>query len=81
MSISNVKYSPKNKLPDEIHKSLKCAIKQENDIRNSTKLVIEEIEKENLTNSNSKQLQLIFGSVKNAYINTGKYYNIKHVQV
>lgn len=80
-SISKVKYSSKNKLPDDVHKSLKSAIKLEKEIRNSTKNIIEDIEKESSINSNSNQLQLVCESIKSSVANTGKYYNIKHVQV
>lgn len=81
LSVSKVKYSSHNKLPDDEHKSLKSAIKLEKEIRNSTKSIIEDIEKENSINSNSNQLQLVCESIKSWYTNTGKYYNIKHVQV
>lgn len=76
-----MKYNSKNKLPDDAHKSLKSAIKLENEIINSTKCIIEDIEKESSIHSNSKQLQLVCESIKSSFTNTGKYYNIKHVQV
>lgn len=81
ISIFKVKYNSKNKLPDDVHKSLKSAIKLDKEIKYSTKCIIEDMEKENSVNSNSKQLQLVCESVKSSFINTGKFYNIKHVQV
>lgn len=81
ISIYKIKYSSKNKLPDDIYKSLKAAIKLDKELENTTKYFIEEIEKENFTNFNSKQLELLCGFVKDFNENTNKYYNIKHVQV
>lgn len=81
ISVSKVKYSSNNKLQDDIHKSLKSAMKLEKEIRNTTINIIEDIEKESSINLNSNQLHLVCESVKSSFTNTGKYYNIKHVQV
>lgn len=81
LSLIKVKYNSKNKLPDDTHKSLKSAIKLEKEIENTTKTIIEEIENENLIDSNSKQLELVMDSVRNSNEKQIKYYNIKHIQV
>lgn len=81
LSLYKVKCSLKNKLPDETYKSLKSAIKLEKKIENSTKIIVEEIEKENFNHSISKQLEFMCESVKNSNKNKTNYYNIKHVQV
>lgn len=76
-----MKYNSKNKLPDDTYKSLKSAIRLEKDIENTTKTIIEEIEKENLINSITKQLESVCESTKKDNENMIKYSNIKHVQV
>lgn len=81
ISLYKVKSSSKNKLPDEIYKYLKSAIKLEKDIENITKIVIDEIEKENFNSSNIKQLEFVCDSIKKSNENTTNYYNIKHIQV
>lgn len=82
ISVYKIKYGLKNKLPDDTFKSLKYAIKLDKDIRNMDESIIEEIEKENLIESNVKQFELIRGSANESNENTTrKYYNIKHVQV
>lgn len=81
LSLYKVKYSLTNKLPDETYKYLKSAIKLEKEIENSTKIIIEEIEKENFNDSISKQLEFVYESVKISNENKTNYYNIKHVQV
>ncbi|XP_026810785.1 uncharacterized protein LOC113552228 [Rhopalosiphum maidis] len=79
ISIYKIKYNSKNKLPDDTYKYLKAAIKLDKELENTTKLFIDEIEKDNFTNMNSKQLELVCGAVKNYNENTNKYYNIKHI--
>lgn len=76
-----MKYNSKNKLPDDTYKFLKSAIRLEKDIENTTKTIIEEIEKENLINSITKQLESVCESTKKDNENMIKYSNIKHVQV
>lgn len=81
ISLYKVKYSLKNKLPDDTYKSLKSAIKLEKEIEISIKIIVEELEKENIKHSNSKQLEFVLESVKNSNENKTMYYNLKHVQV
>lgn len=82
ISIYKVKYGLKNKLPDDTFKSLKSGLKLDKDITNMIKSIVKEMEKENLLDSNAKQLKLICGSIKDFNENmTRKYYNIEHVQV
>lgn len=81
ISIHKVHYNSKNKIPDDLFKYLKTAVKLEKEIENTTKIIIEEIEKENLFNLNSKQLILVCEFLKNSNKNAIKYYSIKHVQV
>lgn len=80
ISIYKIKYNSNNKLPDDTYKSLKSAIKLEKEIGNTTKTIIEEIEKENVINSNTKQLESVCESIKDSK-NIIKYSNIKHIQV
>lgn len=80
ISIYKVKYNSKNKLPDDTYKYLRAAIKLDKEIGNTTKFFIDEIEKDNFTNLNSKQLELVCLPAKN-YENTIKYFNIKHILV
>lgn len=81
ISIYKIKYNSKNKLPDDTYKYLKAAIKLDKELGNTTKIFIDEIETDNFTNMNSKQLELVCGAVKNYNENTNKYYNIKHILV
>lgn len=82
ISVYKVKYGLKNKLPDDTFKSLKSAIKLDKDIGNTNKFIIEEMEKENLIESNAKQLKLVCESIKDSNKNANrKYYNIKQLQV
>lgn len=81
ISLYKVKYHLKMKLPDNIYKSLKSALKLEKEFENTSSIFIEEIEKENVINSKSEQLLLVYRSLKNSFENPIKYYNIKHVQV
>lgn len=81
ISIYKLKYNLKNKLPDDIYKSLRTAIKLDKEMRNTTKFFIDEIENDNFTNFNSKQLELVCGSVNSSNENIIKYYNIKHILV
>lgn len=81
ISIYKIKNNSKNKLPDDTYKSLKSAIKLEKEIENTIKTIIEEIEKDSLINSNTKQLESVCESIKKNNKNIIKYSNIKHVQV
>lgn len=81
ISIFKLKYTLKNKLPDDIYKSLRIATKLDKEMRNTTKFFINEIENDNFTNFNSKQLELVGGSLNSSKENTIKYYNIKHILV
>jgi len=81
ISIYKLKCNSKNKLPDDTYKSLRTAIKLDKELENTTKFFIDEIEKDNFTNFNSKQLESMCGPVNNSNENTIKYYNIKHILV
>lgn len=81
LSLIKIKYNSKNKLPDDTYKSLKSAIKLEKEIENTTKAIIEEIDSEKLNGLNSKELELVLGSVRNSNEKQIKYYHIKHIQV
>lgn len=81
ISIYKVKYNTKNNLPDDTYKSLRAAIKLDKELENTNKFFVDEIEKDNFTNFNSKQLELVCGPVKNSNENTVKYYSIKHILV
>lgn len=71
----------KNKVPDDVLKTLRAAIKLEKEIDSTTKTVIEDGVKENSSNFNSKESESVCESVRNSNKNTIKYYNINHVQV
>lgn len=81
ISVYKLKYNSKHKLPDDTFKYLKAAIKLDKELGNTNKIFIDEIEKDNFTNMNSKQLELVCGPIKNCIENTNKYYNIKHILV
>lgn len=81
ISIYKVQYSSKNKIPDDSFKYLKAAVKLEKEIENTTKIITEEAEKENLFSFNYKQLELVYETIQNSNKNPIKYYSIKHVQV
>jgi len=80
ISIYKIKNNSKNKLPDDTYKSLKSAIKLEKEIENTTKTILEEIEKENLINSNTNHLKSVCESIKKNNEKIIKYSNIKHIQ-
>lgn len=81
ISLYKVKYNLKSNLTDKIYKLLKSAIKLDKVFENNRSIFIEEIEKENIINSSSEQLELVSKSLKNAIENQIKYFNFKDIQV
>lgn len=77
----NVKNNAKYKLPEETYKTLKSANKLENEIGNTTQIIINQAEIDNSNRFNSKQLESTCDTLRNYNKYTTKYYNIKHVQV
>lgn len=81
ISLFRSKPNSKNKIPDDLYKALKTAHKLEKEIESTTQQTIEEIEKENVNNLNSKQLESVCKLGKPWNDNAPMYHNLKQIQV